>query len=268
VLDGKIALITGGSAGIGLAVAQQLAKQGCKVALVARKQGPLDEAVKSIGADKAAAFALDVGDLAAMAALPQRVVDRFGALDILVNNAGLHHRGPFLSVDPLKLGDMVTVNLTSPVVLSRAAAPLMRRGGSIVNVASLAGMVPMRYQVTYGATKAGLRAFSRALRDELVDQGISVSVVSPGPVDTGFFLDELDRVADIVFSQPMSTANEVADAVLHAIHHGDADIAVPWLSGKLCTLGYVAPSLSRALRPLMEKKGKKAKQAFRERKGR
>ena len=266
MLEGKIALITGGSAGIGLAVAEQLTQAGCKVALVARKQGPLDEAVQRLGADKAAAFALDVADLNAVAALPQRVRDRFGALDILVNNAGLHHRGRFLAVDAAQLGDMVTVNLTSPVVLSRAAAPLLRRGGAIVNVASLAGMVPMRNQVTYGATKAGLRAFSRALRDELCDQRITVSVVSPGPVDTGFFDGQVDEVADIVFSQPMSTAAEVAKAVLKCIEQGDAELAVPWLSGKLCTLGYVAPAFSRAVRPLMEKRGKKAKAAFKARK--
>ena len=142
----------------------------------------------------------------------------------------------------------------------------MRRGGSIVNVASLAGMVPMRYQVTYGASKAGLRAFSRALRDELIEQGITVSVVSPGPVDTGFFGEEIEKVADVVFSQPMSTAGQVADAVLDCIRDGTAEIAIPWLSGKLCTLGYLSPALTRVLRPAMERRGAKAKRAYIERK--
>jgi short-subunit dehydrogenase len=142
----------------------------------------------------------------------------------------------------------------------------MPAGGSIVNVASLAGMVPMRYQVTYGASKAGLRAFSRALRDEFSALGISVSVVSPGPVDTGFFAAEIDKVADVVFSQPMSTAGEVADAILECIREGTAEIAIPWLSGKLCTLGYLSPALTRVLRPALERRGAKAKRAYLERK--
>jgi short-subunit dehydrogenase len=265
VLDGKVALVTGASAGIGLAVSKKLAALGARVALVARTEKTLRQAAEQI---KGEPFALDVKDLAAVADLPQRVVDRMGALDIVINNAGVHHRGPALSVAPLALGEMITVNLAAPVVLSRAAAPLLRQGGSIVNVASLAGMIPMRYQVTYGASKAGLRAFSRALRDELSERGISVSVVSPGPVDTGFFGEEIERVADVVFSQPMSSADQVADAILECIREGTAEIALPWLSGKLCTLGYLSPALSRILRPALERRGAKAKRAYIERKRR
>ncbi len=262
----KIALVTGGSSGIGLSVARKLAQSGARVAVVARTERTLREAVESIGRDKAEAFPLDVRDLAALAAVPARVVEKFGALDIIVNNAGLHHRGPVLNVAPLDLGEMITANLAAPVVLTRAAAPLMRRGGSIVNVASLAGMVPVPFQATYGASKAGLRAFSRAARDELSEQGITVSVVSPGPVDTGFFDGQMDKVADITFSQPLSSADQVADAVMKCIREGTAEIALPWLSGKLCMLAYVYPALARALRPAMERRGAKAKRAFFERK--
>jgi len=266
MLAGKIALVTGGSAGIGLSVVRKLAAEGARVAVVARTEKTLREAIASLPAGSAEPFVLDVKDLAAVAALPKRLHDKFGALDIVVNNAGLHHRGPLSEVDPLALGDMVTVNLAAPVVLTRAAVPLMRPGGSIVNVASLAGMVPMRNQVVYGATKFGLRAFSRAARDELAPRGIRVSAVSPGPVDTGFFGEEIERVADVVFSQPMSTADEVADAVMACIHDGTPEIALPWLSGKLCTLGYVSPALTRLLRPALEKKGARAKAKYIERK--
>jgi len=260
--EAKIALVTGGSAGIGLAVARRLAAAGTRVALVARTERTLREAAESLGPGMAEVFPLDVSDLPAVAALPARVIERMGALDVVVVNAGLHHRGPFLSREPLELADMVTVNLTSPVVLCRAAAPLLRAGGSIVSVASLAGMVPMRFQATYGATKAGLRAFSRAIRQELAERRISASVVSPGPVDTGFFGEEIEKVADVVFSQPMSSADEVAEAVMAAIREGAEEIAVPWLSGKLCTLGYVSPALLKLLRPAMERRGAKAKAAY------
>lgn len=266
MLEGKVALVTGGSAGIGLSVVRKLTAAGARVAVVARTEKTLREAIATLPSGSAEAFALDVKDLAACAALPKRVQEKFGALDIVVNNAGLHHRGPMLEVDPLLLGEMVTVNLAAPVVLTRAAVPLMRSPGSIVNVASLAGMVPMPNQATYAGTKFGLRAFSRALRDELLPRGITVSIVSPGPVDTGFFGEEIERVADVVFSQPMSTADEVADAVMACIREGTAEIALPWLSGKLATLGYFSPALTRLLRPSLVKRGARAKQKYIERK--
>ena len=261
----KIALITGASAGIGLAVARKLVAQGTRVALVARTERTLRAAADSLSG-LAAIFPLDVKDLPALAALPARVVAQLGGLDIVVNNAGLNHRGAMLTHEALDLADVVTTNLTAPVVLCRAAAPLLREGGCIVNVASLAGMVPVRFQATYGASKAGLRAFSRAIRQELRERGIAVSVVSPGPVDTGFFGDDLSKVPDIVFSQPMSTAEQVADAVLACIRDGHEELAVPWLSGKLCTLGYLSPRLLGLLRPSMERRGARAKRAYIDRK--
>jgi short-subunit dehydrogenase len=263
VLEQKIALVTGGSAGIGLAVARQLSARGMRVALVARTEKTLRDAAQEVGGE---AFVCDMNDLPSVSTLPARVVERMGALDIVVNNAGLHHRGPLLSIEPLTLVNMITVNLAAPIVLCRAAVPLLRNPGSIVNVASLAGMVPMPFQVTYGASKAGLRAFSRALCDELAGSGVTVSVVSPGPVDTGFFGAELERVADIVFSQPMSTAEQVARAVMRCIDEGTPEVALPWWSGKLCTLGYLAPALTRLLRPTMEKRGAHNKRAYIERK--
>ena len=262
-MERRVALITGGSAGIGLAAAKRLAQLGMRCALVARTEKTLRAAASQI--EDAEIFPLDLHDLEKVAALPAQVIERMGRLDVLVNNAGVHHRGTMLSRSPLELAEMVTVNLASPVVLTRAAAPLMREGGSIVNVASLAGMVPVRHQATYGATKAGLRAFSKAIRQELAGK-LSVSVVSPGPVDTGFWGEDVSKVADIVFSQPMSTAEEVAEAIVRCVRDGDAEIAVPWASGKLCTLGYVAPAIQKALQPMLERRGARAKRAYIERK--
>jgi short-subunit dehydrogenase len=259
----KIALITGGSAGIGLATARQLAALGTRVALVARTEKTLRDAAQELGGE---AFVCDMNDLPSVAALPARVVERMGALDIVVNNAGLHHRGPFLSIEPRALGDMITVNLAAPVVLCRAAVPLLRKPGSIVNIASLAGIVPNRLLATYGASKAGLRSFSHALRDELAGSGVAVSVVSPGPIDNGLFGEESEREADAVFSQPMITTEEVARAIVRCIEEGTQEIALPWLSGKLCTLGYLSPTLTRFLRPAIEKRGARNKRAYIERK--
>ena len=266
-MKGKVAVVTGASSGIGLAVARQLMDAGASVALVARTRAKLEEAVRELDegrgapSGRAAAYPVDVKDFASLAALPGQVVERFGGLDILVNNAGLNHRGPVLDHSAEALADVITTNLTAPIYLTRVAVPLMRRGGTVVNVASLAGMVPVPHEAAYCASKAGLRAFTRALAEELSGAGIEACLVSPGPVDTGFFGD-VAHVPDLVFSQPMRTAAQIADAVMECIRTGAREIAVPSMSGKLATVGYVFPGLARVLRPLLEKRGAANKRAY------
>ncbi len=259
---GKVAIVTGASSGIGLAVAEQLVAAGAKVALVARTRSKLEEAAARLG-DNAAAFPLDVTDFAAAARLPGEVVARFGGLDILVNNAGLNHRGSILDVTAQQLADVITTNLTAPIYLTRVCAEHLRAGGAVVNVASLAGMVPVPHEGAYSASKAGLRAFTKVITEDLAERGIQVSSVCPGPVDTGFFGD-IDTVPDLVFSQPMSSAAEIADAVLACIASGTPEVAVPSMSGKLATLGYLFPALARGLRPMLEKRGAANKKRYKE----
>jgi short-subunit dehydrogenase len=259
-LDGKVAIVTGASSGIGLEVAKKLAAAGVRVALVARRKALLEEHVREIGSTKAAAFPLDVTDLQALVALPSTVAAKFGRLDIVVNNAGLNWRGPFTNYTAKQQADIITTNLTAPLVLTRAALEHIPDGGAIVNVASLAGMVPVPNAAAYSASKAGLRAFTRALADERPT--LHVCAVSPGPVDTEFFGEELDRVPNLVFSQPMSTPGAVADAVLACITDGTPEIAMPRVSGALATVAYVFPALARTLRPIMEKRGAKAKARY------
>src|SRR5581483_2734001 len=105
---------------------------------------------------------------------------------------------------PEELVQIVNVNLTAPILLTRAALPYLRRrgAGTVVNIASLAGRVPLPHEATYSATKFALRAFSFALAEELAGTKIRISVVSPGPVETGFILTDLEHVPDLVFSQP------------------------------------------------------------------
>jgi short-subunit dehydrogenase len=263
-IEGKVAIVTGASSGIGLAVARTFVRAGARVALVARTRSKLEEIASELGA--AAAFPLDVSDSEALASLPSKVVERFGRLDILVNNAGLNHRGPMLEHSPQALADVIATNLVAPIYLTRVAVPKMGRGGVIVNVASLAGMVPVPDEAAYCASKAGLRAFTRAVGDELRDSGISACLVSPGPVDTGFFGD-VEHVPDLVFSQPMRTAEQIAEAVMACVETGKGEVAVPALSGKLATMGYLFPRLGRALRPYLERRGRSNKRAYIARKG-
>ncbi len=266
-LRAKVAIVTGASSGIGLAVARKLVAAGARVALVARTKATLEEAVRDLGDDRASAYPLDVKDFAALEALPTLVDEKYGGLDILVNNAGLNHRGSVMDHSAAELADVITTNLTAPVFLTRAAIPLLRSGGCIVNVASLAGMVPVPHEAAYSASKAGLRAFTRSLDDELGARGITACLVSPGPVDTGFVADAA-HVPDLVFSQPMRSAEQVADAVIECLVSGTREIAIPRLSGTLATIGYLFPAVARGIRPMLERRGAANKRAYLARKAR
>ncbi len=261
----KVALITGASSGIGLAFARAAAGRGARVALVARSAGALEKLVADLGTERAASFPLDVTDREGLAQLPDRVVARFGRLDVLVNNAGVNHRGAVEERGADELVAVLETNLAAPILLTRAALPHLARGAAIVNVASLAGKVPVPHEATYSATKAGLRAFSRALSAELAERGVHVGTVCPGPVDTSFFGD-VSGVPDLVFSQPMSSAEDVANAIVRVIENRVAEVDIPAASGKLATIGYLVPSLLKYLRPLLERAGARNKRAFAERK--
>lgn len=262
----KVALVTGASSGIGLEVARQLHARGAAVALVARTASTLEAIVAELGGGaRAAAFPLDVTDRAALLALPAEVVARFGRLDYVINNAGAHHRGAVHGRTADELVQMVETNLTAPILLTRAALDCLAEDGVVVNVASLAGKVPVPNAATYSGTKFGLRAFGRALGLELAEAGsrIRITTVCPGPVDTGFFGEDLSRVANLVFSQPMSTVAEVAAAVLQVIEDPTrSEIDLPGPSGKLATLGYLSPRLYAALRPVMERVGARNKRKY------
>jgi len=265
-LEDRVALVTGGSSGIGLAVAKAFVARRMRVAIVGRSAERLAAAVQTLGSDRVLAVALDVRDRAGGAQLPGRVVAHFGQLDVLVHSAGANHRGPFASKRVEELAEIVETNLVAPMLLTHAALPYLGKGSAVVSVASLAGKVPLPHEAAYSASKAGLRALSRALEVELRGLGVAVSTICPGPVDTAF-LGDAAEVPDIVFSQPMSTADRVAEAVVDALESGRSEIDLPMLSGKLATLGYLSPAFLAALRPLLERRGARNKQRYLSRRG-
>lgn len=259
-------VITGASAGIGLACARRFAEEGANVVAVARGAAELERARAALARlGPVLAIATDVAHPDAPARIIDGALAEFGKLHVLVNNAGKHARGPFVDQDGEEFAKMVDVNLRAPIVLTRRALPhLIASGrGAIVNLASLAGKVPTAGGAVYSATKFGLRAFSMALADELRGTGVTVSCVSPGPVDTQFIMAELDTVSDLTMSQPLVTAEDVAELVLASANDGKLERDTPRLSGALATLGYIAPSVRRILRPVLERRGRRNKEKLR-----
>jgi short-subunit dehydrogenase len=261
---GRVAIVTGASSGIGSAVARDFVARGVRVALVARTAAKLEALAAELGADRAAGFPLDVTDRAGLASLPATVKKRWGRVDFVVNNAGVNYRGLLAERSAAELEEILVTNLVAPVLLTRASLDVIEPDGMIVNVASLAGKVPLPHEATYSSSKWGLRGFSQALNTELALHGsrIKVAAVCPGPVDTGFIGADPGNVPDIVFSQPMSTAEDVARAVSTVIEKGLPELDVPALSGKLATAAYLSPWLYSALRPLLERIGARQKARF------
>lgn len=268
--SGATVVITGASMGVGAATARAFARLGANLVLIARGEDGLKTLARELGPEeRVMAAPLDVIDTEGFRQTLERAAERFGSVDILVNNAGFHRRGPIESVSAEDLGRMVDVNLKAPVMLSRLALPYLRRSKrpAIINVASLAGRTPVPGSATYSATKFGLRAFGLALAEELRGTGIKIASVSPGPVDTGFIMEDIDAVSDLTFSQPISTADQVAEVIVDLVDNSKLDQPMPALSGLLTTVSYLFPGLGRALRPMLEKKGRRTKERLKRERG-
>ena len=262
IFNNKTVIITGGSEGVGAAAARMFAEAGANLMLVARNKKNLDAIAEELRSKtKVEVFAMDVSDAEACVDVFKKAAFEFDRVDVLVNNAGYHKRGLVEEVDPAELGRMIDVNLKAPIMLSRIALPYLREagGGAIINVGSLAGRAPIPGSAGYAATKAGLRSFTYALGIELADSNIKLAVVSPGPIDTGFIMADIDATSDLTFSQPISTAEQVAQAVLDLCGNNLRELSMPKLSGFLTTLMYLFPGLNPKIRPMLERKGAKVK---------
>ena len=263
IFNNKTVMITGASEGIGAAAARLFAEAGANLMLVARGKKNLEAIADSLrDKTRVEIFAMDVSDFDACVDVFKKAQFEFGGVDILVNNAGYHARGAVEAVGAEELGRMVDVNLRSPIILSRIALPYLREAGesAIINVGSLAGRVVYPGASVYAATKSGLRTFTLGLAEELRGSNIKIGLISPGPVSTGFIMDDVDQVSDITFSQPMSSPEDIAQAVLDVCGNNVGDAAIPKLSGVLTTVIGLMPWLGRLLRPSLERKGQRVKQ--------
>ncbi|HJT01638.1 MAG TPA: SDR family NAD(P)-dependent oxidoreductase, partial [Terriglobales bacterium] len=188
-LQGRIALITGASRGIGLAIAKALAREGCLVAITGRDRKALqtaERALKKISpAPQILAHPADVRDPQSVAALFAAVKKQFARLDILINNAGISHAMAEVQRLPLDTWRaVIETDLTGMFVVTQAALPLLRRGGTIVNNLSMAATSVFAGQSAYCAAKHGALGVTRTLREELRPRGIRVIALMPGATDT------------------------------------------------------------------------------------
>ena len=190
-LEGKVAVVTGGTRGIGRGIAEALAREGINVSISARSRNEIDETVEALlrlGKSRAMGVVCDVRDHSQVKACFERTVQELGRLDILVNNAGI---GKFQSVEemsPQDFRDILETNLFGVFYCCHEAIPLMKQngGGYIINISSLAGTNAHPRMAAYNASKFGLNGFSEALMQEVRHDGIKVSYIMPGSVNTEF----------------------------------------------------------------------------------
>ena len=231
-LQGRIALVTGASQGIGRACALELARAGATVALAARNEAKLADVAAEIVAagGQAALFALDVASEESIKAAAKAILERFGKVEILINNAGITRDGLVLRMKRPDWDDVLSTNLTGAFLLTQAllSAMLRNRWGRIVNITSVVGRTGQAGQVNYAASKAGLIGMTRSLAREVASRGITVNAVAPGYIETPMteVLDAKQREA-MMTQIPLGRAGtdlEIAQSVAFLASDGAAYI--------------------------------------------
>src|SRR5205809_8086879 len=218
-LNGKVAFVTGGSRGIGLAIARALMAEGAQVAITGKSAAHLSSArlkIERAGPGKVETLQADVRSYAEIERSIGAVVARFGGLDVVVNNAGIGLFADVGDMSPDQWNEVIDTNLTGVFHVCHAAIPHLRRrgGGFVINISSLAGKNAFTTGAAYCASKAGLNAFSEALMQEVRYDNIRVSYVMPGSVATGFSSGDASKGADWKIAP-----EEVAQVVLGLLQH-------------------------------------------------
>lgn len=264
-LKRRIAIVTGASSGIGAATALALAAAGCRLAIAARRQPELDRVAakcRELGAE-CIAIRTDVRVREDCVELIRRATEELGPPDILVNNAGFAIFDTIAEAKPDDIRSMLDTNFLGAVNCTQAVLPAMleRGRGTIVNVASIVGIMGFAGMGAYCATKFALLGFSEALRDEVIDRGIRVSAVCPGTTDTEFFVTAQKGKAPAAQRLILAVPPErVARAVMKAIRGGGARLIVPWPVGVYMRFKELAPVpahwLMRTASALVERAGR------------
>ena len=222
-LAGKVAVVTGGSRGIGRAIAEHLARGGARVAVVARSAERAEEAASGLDGTGHRGYACDVADAASVDALVKGVEEEFGSLDILVNNAGVTRDNLFMVMKDDQWDEVIAVNLTSTFMLCRAAARAMLRAkpnfGRIVNIASVSGVFGNPGQGNYSASKAGMIGMTKSLAREVGPRGITANCIAPGfistPMTAALNEKQTEEIAKMIPQQRFGAPEEIAAGVVY-----------------------------------------------------
>lgn len=248
-LRDKVAIITGASTGIGRAVALELARRGCRLALAARSADKLEEVrgrIESLGA-QAIAVRTDVTRPEQIALLVQTTVDRFGGVDVLVNNAGYGLWGTFANLPPGEIRKIFDTNVFGAVAMAQAVIPELRKrgGGQIVNIESIVGLRSMPGASAYCATKHALHAFSESMRIELAPWNIHVCSFCPGLTASDFSKNkvEIDFHTQLskLWSQP---AEKCARLIVRAIRWRRRQVVTTWSGKMFCVIQRLSPRIN------------------------
>src|SRR5205807_9467824 len=222
-LKNKIAIVTGGTKGIGLGIAEALLREGVSVCISARHQDEIDQAVDQLNrlvAGRAIGFVCDVRDYDQVKALIDHTVNELGGLDILINNAGIGIFETIEETSPEDFRAVLETNVFGVFYCCHEAIPQMKkRGGYIINISSLAGVNAHPQMAVYNASKFGLNGFSEALMQEVRHDGIKVSYIMPGSVNTHFGDDEPDESQ----SWQLQPA-DIARVVIDLLHHDERSL--------------------------------------------
>jgi len=236
-LSGKVAVVTGGNAGIGEAIVKAFAQEGASVVITGRRKGELDRVVNDIVKEQGKAFAVagSVTDEFHVQEVVRWTVQKFGRLDILVNNAGIGGFGKRLhEIDDATWAQVLDVNLTGVFRMTRAVLPQMltQGKGAIVNISSIASLVGLPTLPAYAASKGALDALTRALAIDYAKEGIRCNVVNPGLIDTPMaapLMSNPEQLGSILAHYPIRRAGkpeEVASMVLYLVSDETA-----WVTG-------------------------------------
>lgn len=241
-----MAVITGGSSGIGAAIARRLVRAGWRSILVARGAERLRAVAEEVGAEYEVC---DVGDRSSVDRMAASVQERHPALGLLVCNAGIPGRSTFLELEPERIEELLRVNYLGSVWCVRALLPALETGrpSHVVNVVSVAGTVAIGRSGPYSASKHAQLAFSRALGVELAPRGIRVHTVNPGFVDTEGF-PQSALLGHPLLRRIVTGADEVAEAVVRAVERDRSEIFVPrWYRAAAIAQALMPGTLSRLL---------------------
>jgi len=259
-LDGKVIIVAGGSGGIGSAACKLLASKGARVIIVCRASSQLIELVGELGEtdSKFVFIEKDLTELNEWENLISIVSQKFGKIDTLINSIGMITPGRIIDLSQKDIQNYIQTNLLSIIYGCKAVLPIMlkQQFGHIIIVGSLGGIIPMPYRNVYCSTKFGVRGFCLSLAEELKNSGISLSLISPGPVRTKLLdLEATDNNTALTFALSVLDPKYLAQKIFKVIEHPKKEVVLPPYISLLSNVVNLKPKFFKIIFPALNKVG-------------